>query len=240
MGRNEALGGFQWTDASIQWMRNASNKSGYYQVIAERIAAYLPPFSRVFDAGGGLGDLAIWLSHYVQHVTVIENNVKAVAAFRARCPQNVLAMLGDVFSYIPDALYDALVLCFFGKPDQILPLSRELTRGKTFVVQSCDTSRGFSLDENARRSITIYDLEEVVKQADIPYSLEEFEVEHGQPFASLDDAVAFFSYYDQKAYTPEDVRPHLKETGDKTFPLYYSKIRRLGLMAYEAGRPNNG
>lgn len=240
MGRNEALGGFQWTDASIQWMRNASNKSGYYQVIAERIAAYLPPFSRVFDAGGGLGDLAIWLSHYVQHVTVIENNVKAVAAFRARCPQNVLAMLGDVFSYIPDALYDALVLCFFGKPDQILPLSRELTRGKTFVVQSCDTSRGFSLDENARRSITIYDLEKIVKQADIPYSLEEFEVEHGQPFTSLDDAVAFFSHYDQKVYMPEDVRPHLKETGDKMFPLYYSKTRRLGLMAYEAGRPNNG
>mgnify|MGYP001417778487 CR=1 FL=1 len=217
-------------------MQNASNKSGYYPVIAEQIAAYLPPFSRVFDAGGGLGDLAIWLSHYVEHVTVIERNAKAVAAFRTRSPQNVTAMLGDVFSYIPDTLYDALVLCFFGKPDQILPLSRELTRGKTFVVQSCDTARGFSLDESARRSVTIFDLEEAVRQADIPYTMEQFEVEHGQPFTSLEDAVAFFSYYDRKEYTPEQVRPHLKETGDKTFPFYFSKTRRLGLMTYEAGR----
>lgn len=232
------MGGFQWTDASIQWMQNASKKSNYYQVIAAQIAAYLPPSSRVFDAGGGLGDLAIWLSHYVEHVTVIEQNVKAVAAFRARCPQNVTAMLGDVFAYIPDSLYDALVLCFFGKPDQLLPLSRELTRGKTFVVQSCDTARGFSLDESAKRSITIFDLEEAIKKEGIPYSLEKFEVEHGQPFTSLDDAAVFFSYYDQTTYSPEQVRPHLKETGDPAFPYYYSKTRRLGLMTYEAGRIN--
>lgn len=230
------MGGFQWTDASIRWMQNASNRSGYYQKIAERIAAYLPPFSRVFDAGGGLGDLAIWLSHYIEHITVIEQNVKAVAAFRARCPQNVTAMLGDVFSYVPDVLYDALVLCFFGKPDQILKLSAELTRGKTFVVQSCDTTRGFSLDETAKRSITIYDLEEAVRREGIPYSLEEFEVEHGQPFTSLDDAVDFFSYYDRRAYAPEQVLPHLNETGDADFPYYFSKIRRLGLMTYETGR----
>jgi 16S rRNA A1518/A1519 N6-dimethyltransferase RsmA/KsgA/DIM1 with predicted DNA glycosylase/AP lyase activity len=133
-------------------MQNASGGSRYYAAIAERIAAYLPPSARVFDAGGGLGDLAIWLSYHVEHVTVIEQDPKAVAAFRARCPQNVAAMLGDVFSYSPDQLYDALVLCFFGKPDEFLPLSQELTRGKTFVVQSCDTTRGFSLDEDARRS----------------------------------------------------------------------------------------
>ena len=98
--------------------------------------AYLPPSARVFDAGGGLGDLAIWLSYHVRHVTLIERDPKAVAAFRERCPQNVSAMMGDVFSYIPDQLYDALVLCSFGKPNEILPLARELTRGKTFVIQS--------------------------------------------------------------------------------------------------------
>jgi hypothetical protein len=219
-------------------MQNASKKSSYYQVIASQIAAYLPPSSRVFDAGGGLGDLAIWLSHYVEHVTVIEKDVKAVAAFRARCPQNVAAMLGDVFSYTPDSLYDALVLCFFGKPEQMLPLSRELTRGKTFVVQSCDTARRFSLDETAKRSITIFDLEEAIKRAGVPYSLEQFEVEHGQPFTSLDDAVSFFSFYDQTTYTPERVLPYLEETGDAAFPYYFSRTRRLGLMTYEAGRTN--
>ena len=89
---------FVWTDAKIRWMSDASTKSKFYYWIAERIAAYLPPSARVFNAGGGLGDLAIWLSYHVEQVTVIENDPKAVAAFRARCPHNVVAILGDLDS----------------------------------------------------------------------------------------------------------------------------------------------
>jgi hypothetical protein len=217
-------------------MRDAANNSGYYAAIAERIAAYLPPSSWVFDAGGGLGDLAIWLSYHLRHVTVIERDPKAVAVFRERCPQNVTALLGDVFSYVPDKLFDALALCFFGKPKEILQLSRELTRGKTFVVQSTESKRGFSPDGTGRRSITIYDMEEELKKQGVAYSLEVFEAEHGQPFRSAEDAARFFTFYSDTPYSVQQARAYLTETGDDALPLYYAQKRSLGMIVFDAGK----
>ena len=226
---------FSWTDDSIRWMRDASQKSRYYAVIAERITAYLPPSSRVFDAGGGLGDLAIWLSYHVRHVTLIERDPKAVAVFRERCPQNVSAMLGDVFSYIPDQLYDALVLCSFGRPNEILPLARELTRGKTFVVQSAEAERTFSLN-GARHSSTIQDVAAELQAHGVPYALEFFEVEHGQPFRSAQDAADFFSFYEKRPVRQEEIAARLGETGDAAFPYYCAAKRKLGLLSFEPVR----
>lgn len=229
--QNEPIHGFQWTDDSIRWMRDASQKSRYYAAIAERISAHLPPSSRVFDAGGGLGDLAIWLSYHVKHVTLIERDPKAVAAFRERCPQNVSAMLGDVFGYIPDQLYDALALCFFGHPDEILPLARELTRGKTFVVQAAEAEKAFSLD-GAKASYTVHDVAAELKAQGVPYSLEFFEAEHGQPFRSKEDALAFFSFYEKRPVRLEEIIPRLTATGDKAFPFYAAANRKLGLLSF--------
>lgn len=229
------MSSFQWTDDNIRWMQNAAKTSRYYPAIAERISAYLPPSARVFDAGGGLGDLAIWLSYHVRHVTVIEQDPKAVAAFRTRCPKNVSTMLGDVFTYIPDSLYDALVLCFFGKPAEVLPLARELSRGKSFVIQSAEDEKAFSLNPGETRGMTIHDIADELKQQGIPYSLELFEVEHGQPFASLADACAFFSFYSRRECTAEEVEPLLTKTSDPALPLYYAKTRKLGMLIFEAG-----
>ena len=227
--------GFLWTDDSIRWMRDASQKSRYYAVIAERISAYLPPSARVFDAGGGLGDLAIWLSYHVAHVTLIERDPKAVAAFRERCPQNVSAMMGDVFGYIPDQLYDALVLCFFGKPGEILPLARELTRGRTFVVQSAEAEKAFSLD-GAKASYTVHDIAAELKAQGVPYALELFEVEHGQPFRSAEDAVSFFSFYAGRPVRFEEIAPRLTTVQDAAFPYYCAANRKLGLLSFEPVR----
>ena len=229
------MSSFKWTDASICWMQDAAKKSRYYPAIAEKISAYLPPSARVFDAGGGLGDLAIWLSYHVRHVTVIEQDPKAVAAFRSRCPKNVSTMLGDVFTYIPDSLYDALVLCFFGKPAEVLPLAKELSRGKTFVIQSADGEKGFSLNPEDKRSMTIHDIAAELNERQIPYSLELFEVEHGQPFRSLADAAAFFSFYSGKVCPEAEIEPLLTRTNDPALPLYYAKTRKLGLLVFEAG-----
>lgn len=229
------MSSFQWTDENIRWMQDAAKKSRYYPTIAEKISAYLPPSARVFDAGGGLGDLAMWLSYHVRHVTVIEQDPKAVAAFRTRCPKNVSTMMGDVFTYIPDALYDALVLCFFGKPGEVLPLAKELSRGKTFLVQSAESEKAFSLNPEETHGTTIHDFADELKRQNVPYSLELFEVEHGQPFVSLADACAFFSFYSRRECTAEEVEPLLSKTNDPALPLYYAKTRKLGLLIFEAG-----
>ena len=83
--------------------------------------------------------------------------------------------------------------------------------------------------------MTIHDIADELKQQGIPYSLELFEAEHGQPFSSLADACAFFSFYSRRTCTAEEVEPLLTKTGDPALPLYYAKTRKLGMLIFEAG-----
>ncbi len=217
-----------WTDAHIRWMSDASKKSKYYYWIAERISAYLPPSSRVFNAGGGLGDLAIWLSYHVEQVTVIEKDPKAVAAFRARCPHNVVAILGDVLTYSPDKLYDALVLYDIGGAEQVLPVVWELSRAKTFVLLNRDSAEG---------EATIRNLTDTLKVAGIPFTYEPFEQELVQPFRSREDAKSYFLFSWNRLLTEEELDALLQGSDDAAFPFSLFEQKKLGMIVFDAANP---
>ena len=219
---------FVWTDARIRWMGDAAKKSKFYYRIAERISAYLPPSARVFNAGGGLGDLAIWMSYHVEQVTVMENDAKAVAALRARCPQNVVAILGDVLTYSPDKLYDALVLFDIGGAEQVLPVVRELSRAKTFVLLSRDTAVG---------EAAIADLTGTLKGAGIPFTYEPFEQEQIQPFRSREDAKSYFLFSWNRLLTDVELDVLLDATKDEEFPYQLVEQKKIGMIVFDAANP---
>lgn len=219
---------FVWTDANIRWMSDASTKSKFYYWIAERIAAYLPPSARVFNAGGGLGDLAIWLSYHVEQVTVIENDPKAVAAFRARCPHNVVAILGDLDSYSPDKLYDALVLYDVGGAERALPVVRELSRAKTFLLVNRESAQG----EADLRVLT-----EMFKSAGVPFTFEPFEQEHVQPFRSREDAKSYFLFSTNRMLTDEELDALLQQSDDEAFPFSFVENKKIGMLVFDAANP---
>ena len=219
---------FVWTDARIRWMGDAAKKSKFYYWIAERISAYLPPSARVFNAGGGLGDLAIWMSYHVEQVTVMENDAKAVAALRARCPQNVVAILGDVLTYSPDKLYDALVLFDIGGAEQVLPVVRELSRAKTFVLLSRDTAVG---------EAAIADLTGTLKGAGIPFTYEPFEQEQIQPFRSREDAKSYFLFSWNRLLTDVELDVLLDATQDEEFPYQLVEQKKIGMIVFDAANP---
>lgn len=219
---------FIWTDAHIRWMSDAAKKSKYYYWIAERIAAYLPPSARVINAGGGLGDLAIWLSYHVEQVTVIENDPKAVAAFRARCPQNVVAILGDVHSYSPDKLYDSLVLFDVGGAQEALPIVRELSRAKTFVLLSRETEEG---------ETEIRELSDTLTNAGIPFTYEQIEQEHVQPFRSREDAKSYFLFTLNRQLPDEELDASLTALTDEEFPFALVEQKKIGMLVFDAANP---
>lgn len=217
-----------WTDERIRWMNDASGKSKFYYWIAERISAYLPPSSRVFNAGGGLGDLAIWLSYHVEQVTVMESDPKAVAAFRARCPQNVVAMLGDISTYSPDRLFDALVLYDIGGAEVVLPLVRELSRAKTFLIFPRET---------AQHEETIHEVLDLLRDAEIPLTYETFEQEHIQPLRSVEDAKNYFCECEGIAVSDEELSGLLISENDANLPLLYIQKKKLGMIVFNAANP---
>jgi hypothetical protein len=79
-------------------------------------------------------------------------------------------------------------------------------------------------------------MEEELKKQGIAYSLEVFEVEHGQPFRSAEDAARFFTFYADTPYSVQQARAYLTETGDDVLPLYYAQKRSLGMIVFDAGK----
>ncbi len=219
---------FVWTDARIRWMSDAAKKGKFYYLLAERISAYLPPTSRIFCAGGGLGDLAIWISYHVEQVTAIENDAKAIAVLRARCPHNVVVLLGDVLSYSPDRLYDALVLYNVGGVEQVLPVVRELSSGKTFLIQSRETPQEEAI---------IDELIDALENAGVPMKYDAFEQEHIQPFRSWEDAKSYFLFTWNRELTEEELRSILEETDDRELPFVYREKKKLGMILFDAANP---
>lgn len=228
MTGDEKVEGTIWTDERIRWMNDASGKSKFYYWIAERISAYLPPSSRVFNAGGGLGDLAIWLSYHVEQVTVMESDPKAVAAFRARCPQNVVAMLGDISTYSPDRLFDALVLYDIGGAEIVLPLVRELSRAKTFLIFP---------RESAQEEETIHEVLDLLRDAEIPLTYETFEQEHIQPLRSFEDAKAYFNDCEGRTASDDELNGLLVHGNDIDLPFLYVQKKKLGMIVFNAANP---
>ena len=84
------------------------------------------------------------------------------------------------------------------------------------------------------KSMTLGAISEALRAMGIPFTFDTQELEHGQPFASLDEAVQFFRIYSKDeapgAVTPEAVLPRLQKTGDDAFPYYLPQIKRLGIL----------
>ena len=70
---------------------------------------------------------------------------------------------------------------------------------------------------------------------DVPFEAHVFDVDMGQPFRSLSDAVRFFRFYDPAgAMTEADVLPRLTETGDAVFPYYLPAARPVDMIVLRA------
>ena len=77
-------------------------------------------------------------------------------------------------------------------------------------------------------------IRETLRKLGVPFEFDAQELEHGQPFASLDEAVRFFRIYSRDetpdAITPEAVLPRLLRTDNAQYPYYLPQTKRLGIL----------
>ena len=147
---------------------------------------------------------------------------------------NITPLPCDLLQSTDRTRYDGMVFCFFGSLAEILPVARRQC-AKTFVIikKNYELHR-FSLTAQPIRGETAPAACEALRAMGIPFTFDTQELEHGQPFASLDEAVQFFRIYSKDeapgAVTPEAVLPRLQKTGDDAFPYYLPQIKRLGIL----------
>lgn len=233
---------FCWNADMLRFMRDASENTDYYRKLAALISPELPKSGHICDAGCGVGYLSEQLAGYCRQVTAVDISESAIRDFRLRLEkvpvQNLRTVCGDITQLPPEVPYDAMVFCLFGSIQSILQIGRTQCRGKLIIIKKNYAMHRFSLGQNPLHHYRYCDAVEIMDQLGIPYKTVEPDLELGQPFRSLDDAVLFFRTYSKDAH-PEDITadlvlPRLTGTSDPVFPYYLPQNKQLGILIFDA------
>ena len=142
-----------------------------------------------------------------------------------------------MMTFTPEAPYDAMVFCLFGRMREILRVAKRCCVGKIVVVKKAFTHHRFSVSSVPLRDEVTEQAADFLRAQGVPFQLETKTFDMGQPLRSLDDAVRFFEIYSKDApgtITRETVLPRLRETGDRAFPYYLPQEKALGRFILDA------
>ena len=230
-----------WWPERIRYLKEASEFVGFNDILAERASAYMPQDGHVCDMGCGLGYLALSLSPYCRQVTGADCDPDVLAVLEENIGKkqlgNVDALCTDVFNMPSDIVYDAMVFCMFGSIYENLRLIRRHCRGKAVIFRKNWSFHTFAEKQVRLNKLLLTEDLEFLKRMGISYICNTFEIDMGQPFRSMEDAVAFFKMYskgDASAITEADVKDKVMRTWNDEFPYYMRVNRSMGMIVIDA------
>lgn len=225
---------FLWTKEQIRFLLDASEKSDYDRLLAERIRSAAPNAESICDAGCGLGGLSMELAARFSSVTAVDCSENALRCLRERAEKtkNLNILQADLSEYVPESPFDAMVFCYFGQTEQILEIARRCCTGTVLLVKRNYDTHRFSLRAGRHHRDTADSAAAFLHAQGIVFRREDLETEFGQPFRSLSDAVRFFTLYGGESVSEAAVRKRLQTTSDPEFPYYFPQKKRVSLLWY--------
>ena len=228
-----------WTPEGMAFLQDAMACCGYYPALARRIAPYLPKQAHVCDAGCGLGGLSVALLPYCRHVTAVDRAAAPLENLRQRAGHDprLTVRQGDIRCLPPETPYDAMVFCLFGGTDEILDIAARQCGGTALVVRRDFRQHQFSSGVRMAGH-TAADMEQELRRRGLTCTLRRFTLEFGQPFRSVEDALAFFRLYSRDGTVParQELEARLEPSSWPDYPLYLPNPKPLCLLAIPAGQ----
>ena len=225
---------FVWTEESAAFWADSAAYTKSYERLAQRAAAHLAPGGRIFEGGCGLGHLSVALAKRGHAVTGMDLSPLPLRYLRRNAAREGVRLdirQGDVFALLPEEVWDDAVFCFFGGVRETLSWARAHCRDKLILFKKNWNTHRFTRDAGAIRKYTYPLTLEELDKLGVAYETDVFDVDMGQPFRSLADAVRFFRLYDPLgAMTEREVLSRLTETGDDAFPYYLPAVRPVGMI----------
>lgn len=232
---------FSWTQEMVRFMQTAAERTEYYPKLAQILAQRLIGARHICDAGCGIGSLSLELAKSFDLVTAVDRSPEAMAALRHSVWEkgilNIRCVETDLTECAPEIRFDAMVFCFFGRTERILPIAKKLCTGRIAIVKKNYCYHRFSLEKHRLSDETADDCQGVLEKQGIPFLREDHVFECGQPFESIEQAVRFFSIYDRgeaNRRTEQAVREQLVCTDDSAFPFYLPKKKEIGILILNA------
>lgn len=232
---------FCWNAEMIRFLKDAAEYTHFYDTLAEKASRFLSVDTRICDAGCGLGYLSLALARTCAQVTAADVSGEALDVLREKQRISPLTNLhiwqGDIFSMPEDIRFDAMLFCFFGEIRNTLLCAKKHCNGKLIYFKKNWDAHRFTLNEKQLENYTLpiscNDLDEL----HIPYHVETFELEMGQPFRSVSDAAAFFRIYEkgdrQRDINERDVEGLLIPSDSEEFPYYLPSKGSVGIIVLD-------
>lgn len=223
-----------WSAEAVSFMADATEYSDFHRKLTEILLPYLPQDGHICDAGCGLGALGRELSAHCAQVTAIDSSEIAVSAAKNRpMPRNMEIFCADLHTV--EQTFDAMIFCYFGRIGEILDIAEKICRGKVIIIKRSCAEHHFSLSRPSR-SYAPDKTRDTLDKSKIPCLQRHLSLEFGQPFRSVDDAVAFFRLYDHgtEPVTAERVLPRLQPISHPTYRYYLSERREMELFVLDA------
>ena len=222
-----------WSAEAAGFMADATEYSDFHQKLTETLLPYLPKDGHICDAGCGLAALGRELSAHCARVTAIDSSEIAVtAAKRKPLPENMEVLCADLHQV--KQTFDAMIFCYFGRIWEILDIAEKNCRGKVIIIKRSCTEHHFSLSKPTR-SYAPDMTRQTLDALAIPCLQRHLSLEFGQPFRSVDDAVAFFRLYDRgtEPVTAERVLSRLQPVSHPFYRYYLSERREMELFVLD-------
>ena len=230
----------EWTADMIRFMRDASERTAFYEELANEIVATLGGAAAVSrmtlcDAGCGLGYLSLALAKRCKRVVAADVSAPALAVLRENIERqdvdNVEPRLLDIRQLPEDEHFDAMIFCLFGRLPDVVQIARGHC-GRIVVVKKNWTSRRFSMRRDVEERDTLHEALQTLEKLGLSCETHVATLALHQPFRSFEDAMLFFRIYaDQPDEVDEAIVQSRLVTGDSAaFPWLLPVPRELGIL----------
>ena len=229
---------FLWRPCMIRFMKDASEFGTYHEALANNIFEQLPGGAHVCDAGCGLGYLSLALAKGCRKVTAVDVSKDALNVLReniaAQGKANIEVLEGDISALPPKTPYDVMVFCFFGGTKLTLRVAKEQCKGKLILIKRDWHTHRFNLGQKPIERFTLNRTLEELSALRVRTQVQRLEIDLGQPFRSVEDAVEFFRTYDrEERFVPIDaseVQSRLVPLDSGGYRYYLPSVNRIGII----------
>lgn len=227
----------RWTLDSARWYEEAYLFSDYHKILADKIFAAVSADASCCELACGNGSLARSVAPGVRSYTANDIDLNAIEWVKQKKEEeshnNMEIVAGDWKTVISGRRFDAVIFSFFGAVLNDWDKLKEITRDKVIIIVPRERknvipnrfNKGHS-PETYEKIISFFDAEGVA------YKAEPLDLEFGQPFYNMKDALEYVEYY--YSITGEDAQKFVEDKFEKTdYGWYFPKLKRIGFIVAE-------
>ena len=175
-----------WTESSVEWYERASDFTGYYDRLVEKLLPFLGKESHCCEIACGTGVLARKIAPHVSSYTANDMDPEAVSFLRQKLSEpgmpEIEVIEGEWQEVLQGRKFDVLIASYYGVPEDLWPFLRSITSERFIAI----SPRSEKWKRSGHRSgVPEKDAARQPVKLETPDRMKEFYALHGIPFESL-------------------------------------------------------